>query len=79
MLGDLLLELKRPAEALREFEASQKSEPNRFLGLYGAARAASQAGDPARAKTYYGQLVALGKAADTERPELREARAFVAR
>ena len=79
MLGDLLLELKRPAEALREFEASQKSEPNRFLGLYGAARAASQAGDPARARTYYGQLVALGKTADTERPELREARAFIAR
>jgi len=79
MLGDLLLELKQPAQALSEFEASQRTDPKRFLGLYGAARAASLAGDPARARTYYGQLVALGQQADTERPELREARAFVTR
>jgi tetratricopeptide (TPR) repeat protein len=38
LLGDMLLELKRPAEALVEYEASQQREPNRYRGLYGAGR-----------------------------------------
>src|SRR5919204_5253006 len=37
-LGDMLMELKRPAEALKEYEQSQKREPDRFRGLYGTAR-----------------------------------------
>ena len=45
LLGEMLLELKQPALALKEFEASHKVEPNRFRGLYGAARAAAQSGD----------------------------------
>ena len=32
LLGDMLLELKRPAEALKEYEASQVREPNRCAG-----------------------------------------------
>ena len=39
-LGELLLELKQPAAALQEFETSLQRAPNRFNGLYGAARAA---------------------------------------
>ncbi|MBI2466740.1 MAG: hypothetical protein HYV62_02805 [Candidatus Rokubacteria bacterium] len=79
LLGELLLELARPAEALRELEASQAKEPNRFRGYYGAARAAELAGQHAKAKAYYEQLVALAKTADTERPEIRQARAFLAK
>ena len=41
LLGDMLLELKRPAEALKEYETSQLREPNRYRGLYGAAEAAA--------------------------------------
>jgi hypothetical protein len=77
-LGELLLELKEPAAALREFEASLVNTPNRFNGLYGAARSAALAGDRKRAGGFYGQLVALCRHADTERPELREAKAFLA-
>ena len=44
-LGDLLLRLKRPKEAQREFEAALKIYPGRFRGLYGAAQAAEQAGE----------------------------------
>jgi hypothetical protein len=44
----MLLELKRPAEALKEFEASQIREPNRFHGFAGAARAAAESGDANR-------------------------------
>src|SRR6267378_2713284 len=56
-LGDMLMELKRPAEALKEFERSQQREPDRFRGLYGAALAAEMAGDARAARRYYGRLV----------------------
>ena len=79
LLGDMLLELKQPALALKEFEASHKLEPNRFRGLYGAARAAAQSGDMAKAKTYYEKLVVLSQNADTERPEIKEAKAFLSK
>jgi tetratricopeptide (TPR) repeat protein len=78
LLGEMLVELGRPAEALKEFEASHRVEPNRFQGLYGAARAAELAGDRAKARTYYGRLVALGKGADADRPELKQAKTFMA-
>jgi hypothetical protein len=54
-------------------------EPNRFKGLYGAAKAAELSGDRERAKAYYAQLVGLCAQADTERPELTEAKAFLAK
>ena len=38
LLGDMLLELKQPAAALREFEASQQREPNRFRNYLRSAR-----------------------------------------
>ncbi len=59
LLGDMLLELKRPADALKEYEASQVREPNRLRGYYGAGLAASQAGQQAKAKQHYTRLVAL--------------------
>ena len=48
LLGELLLDVNRPAEALRAFELSFKAAPNRFRGFYGAARAAERLGDRAR-------------------------------
>ncbi|MEJ8840044.1 hypothetical protein [Ramlibacter sp. AN1133] len=78
LLGELLLEVKQPAAALREFEASQVREPNRFRSLSGAARAAEESGDRAKAALYYGKLVELAKGADAPRPELLKARAWFA-
>src|SRR4030095_2330234 len=52
-LGDLLLTLKRPKEAQREFEAALKIYPGRFRGLYGAAQAAAQVGEKEKAHHYY--------------------------
>jgi tetratricopeptide (TPR) repeat protein len=79
MLGELLLGLNQPALALAEFEASQRIDPNRFHGLAGAGRAAELAGDKARAKKYYEELVALARTGDSERPELKQAKAFLAK
>ncbi len=75
MLGEMLLKLMRPREALVEFEAVMKKEPNRFRTLYHAARAASAAGDRAKARKYYAEVVTLGEPGDKDgRPELLEAR-----
>jgi tetratricopeptide (TPR) repeat protein len=76
LLGDMLLELNRPAEALPEYEASLRSAPNRFNSLYGAARAAELSGDKTKARQYYGQLVANCSPRGA-RKELQQARAFV--
>jgi hypothetical protein len=83
-LGELLLELKQPAIALQEFETSLRA-PNRFNGLYGAARAARFAADQSKlaadrnkARRYYGKLLAVSRQADSLRPEIAEAKAFLA-
>jgi hypothetical protein len=75
LLGEMLLELKKPAQARREFEATLKKEPNRFRAVYGAARSASLMGDRAAARRYYDQLLKICERADQPgRPELAEAR-----
>jgi hypothetical protein len=78
LLGELLLELKQPAQALREFETSLRASPNRFHGLSGAARAAQHAGDAEKARGYYAKLVSLSEHGDTARAELTEAQTFLA-
>jgi tetratricopeptide (TPR) repeat protein len=79
LLGDMLLEMNRPTQALRAFEASARVEPNRFHGLAGAGRAAALAGDVERARTHYEKLLVLAAQADSERPELQLARALLGR
>ena len=79
LLGELLLETNEPAQALKEFEASFKASPNRFRGFYGAAKAAERSGDQKNARSYYEKLVELCRQADAGRPELAEAKAFLAK
>ena len=79
MLADMLLDMKRPQEALAEYETSLRTDPNRFNGLYGAARTAELSGDLTKAKAFYAKVVELGSQADTGRPELAAARAFLAK
>jgi tetratricopeptide (TPR) repeat protein len=71
-LGDLLLELGRPDEAVEAYLASNRLWPGRFNTLLGAARSARAAGDEAEALEWYAQL--RGMAADSGRPELTEAK-----
>lgn len=78
MLAELLLQMKRPSEALTEFQATLKKEPNRFWSLYGAAEAATQAHDRENADLYFQKLLAIATGADQPgRPELVEARAAI--
>ena len=78
LLGDLLLEMGQAAPALREYQAALKQTPNRYRGVYGAARAAEAAGDRKNAADYFAKLVALSKNADSARPELARAKAYLA-
>jgi hypothetical protein len=76
LLADLLLEVKDPA-ALQAYDDSLKSEPNRFRSILGKARAAKAAGDLETSREAYKRLVALSAQADTDRPELAEAKSFL--
>jgi len=77
LLGDMLMELKRPAEALKEYEASQRREPNRYRGLYGTGQAAAQSGNRAKARHYFSKLIELAGSGDL-RPEMEKARRYLA-
>ncbi len=75
LLGEMLLQLKRPKEALIEFEKTMAKEPNRFRALSGAANAALASGDRTKARQYAKQLIAICAKADSPgRPELARAR-----
>lgn len=73
MLGDMLMEMKKPREALVEYKAALVESPNRFNSLYGAAQAAQLSGNTQAARKYYSKLIQMcGPGAD--RPELAQAR-----
>jgi hypothetical protein len=76
MLGEMLLATDQPADALREFEASLKVAPNRYRSIAGAAKAAETL-DRQAARLWYERLLQLTADADTERPEMVAARAFL--
>lgn len=77
LLADLLLEANEPGLALKEYETSLQSARNRYRGIYGAAKAAQRSGNLEKARTYYGELVTLCSNADTQRPELAEAKKYL--
>ncbi len=77
MLADMLLELKRPSEAIAEYKTVLKNSPNRFDGLLGAARSLQASGDTGGAQSFYAKLAEIcGAGAD--RPELAEAKTYLA-
>jgi tetratricopeptide (TPR) repeat protein len=79
MLGDLLLEFKQPAQALKEYETVLQTAPNRFNSLYGAAHAAELAGNRQKARAYYKKLTMICSHATGQRSELQLAKAFLAK
>lgn len=77
LLGDILMIHNQPAVALEAYEATLRHEPNRTRTLLGAARAAKAAGQAAKAKSFYAAVIEVLDA-QSARPELREAKEFVA-
>jgi tetratricopeptide (TPR) repeat protein len=78
MLADMMLEMNRPEQAFAEYEADLKFNPNRFNGLYGAARAAELAGKSDKSNQYYARLVKVCEGSNSDRPELSRAKALLA-
>ena len=77
LLGDLLLAMNIPAEALEAYQLDLKGHPNRFNDIYDAAIAAKNAGDEQKARMYFESLLKLTESVDSNRPEIEEASAFV--
>ena len=74
LLGEMLLEMKEPAQALEQFEATLKKEPGRFRALYGAAHAAQLSGNRDTSQRYFRDLIKVCAHADKPgRSELAEA------
>jgi hypothetical protein len=78
LLGDLYLTLKKPKKALDSYKINLKGHPNRFNGLYGAAKASKLLNDNNQAAFYFQQLISLCDATNSNRKELVEAKAFMA-
>jgi len=77
LCGNLLLELKRPAEASTFFQKALLRTPNRPKVIFGLARAAQALGDNETAGKRYEDFLAIWKTADPDRPELAQAGDFL--
>ena len=78
-LADMFMTINKPDEALITYERNLKINPNRFNGIYGAAIAAEQSGNQEKARLYFEQLLELSKTSNSDRPELIEAKSYVAK
>jgi hypothetical protein len=79
MLADMLLEAKRPQQALVEYQTDMKLNPQRFNALYGAAQAAAATGKQSDANQYYAELLKNCEGGSSNRPELSRAKELVAK
>jgi hypothetical protein len=64
LLGDMLLQLHRPSDALVAYRATLAKEPNRYRALDGARRAATASGQTYAAEIYADQLAKLTSSRD---------------
>ena len=78
LLADLYLALNRPEEALKAYKLNLKGHPFRFNGIYGAAKAAQQLNDTKLTAYYFEKLIKLSEDVNSSRPELLEAKEFIA-
>jgi len=70
LYGTILMEMNRPAEALKQFMETLKRTPGRPIPIYGLARAAEALGDSQTARARYNEFRDVWKDADKDRPEL---------
>jgi hypothetical protein len=72
--GELLLEMKRPAEAKNEFVAALARTPGRVAPLLGMARSERALGNGPESRRRYAQVLAIWHMADKDLPDLEEVR-----
>ena len=76
LLGEFLLTINTPVQALAAFESTLQRSPNRFNALYGAATAAQAAGQREKARQYFNTLIEISDP-KSSRLELRTAKSYV--
>lgn len=75
LLGEMLLQMNEPTEALAQFQATLRKEPRRFRSLYGAAQAAKLGGGRETSQKYFRELLSVCTNSDKPgRTEVKEAR-----
>jgi tetratricopeptide (TPR) repeat protein len=79
LYGAMLMERGMAREALAAFEATLRKEPHRLGATLGAAKAADKTGDAATARRHYAAAADLADKAEPVRPEIAQARAYLAR
>jgi len=77
LLGDMLLQMNKPDQALEAYEADLKKHPNRFNGLYGAGLAAERGNNFEKTKFYYQKLTEIANSTTSNRQELEAAKLFL--
>jgi tetratricopeptide (TPR) repeat protein len=77
LLGDMLLDMNKPAEALEAYKLVLETHPNRFNGLYSAGLAAQRSGNKMEAKMYFQKLLDSIGTSNSKRSELQTARSFI--
>jgi tetratricopeptide (TPR) repeat protein len=77
LLGEVYLKSGKAIQAHENFSISLLRHPNRIRSLLGAARAADAKGDREAATESYHQVIKQFKNANSELPELTEARKFL--
>jgi len=77
LLGEVLLDIGRPVEAIGWFERALERHANRSLSVIGLARASAASGRTDAARLHYGEALANLEHADEDVADLREARTAV--
>jgi len=76
LLGDLLMEQKRPADALAAYQRSLALYPKRFNSVLGVARSARASGNEPLARTFYKELLEIA-VGGTRQAVLKEAERYL--
>ncbi len=76
VLCDMLLMSNKPEDALKAYEVSLTTSPNRYYSLYGAGYAAESSGLQEKAKKYYAELIELTKGTESESTRVKHAKKY---
>jgi len=68
LLGDLFSQMKRPKEAITQYELELERAPNRTSSLFGLAVATARAGDREKSNEIYNKLRKIWQKSD-EKPD----------
>ena len=77
LFGTILVEMKRPADAMKHFTETLRRTPGRPKAIFGIGRAAEALGDKQTAIKRYTEFLELWKDADKDRQEINTARRFL--